>query len=217
MCIRDSFTKRAMKWIASPAMDARNQKTGGHPGSNRYTTFEFFDVSFHDKTLFWALMKFDWGWSNQMPKWMSGSFHPLDILLGSVEYTKKVLSTHSVQIPMPEGVYPAIVELEECTWKRPRWFGHTGFYANVDVKDGIPHEGKGENSWDCGKDAIYGLSIKAKTVEEAIAATVECALRSRRKYDGNVMAKYPPPLDNTDLNNLLKGIGGQAEQESPKT
>ncbi len=126
---------------------------------------------------------------------MHGNFHPLDFFLGSTDYKKKDLTFHEVLVPMPEGSYPATVQFQECTWKRPRWpfISSKGIYADIKMKIGIPHQGKGENSWDCGEDAVMGLSRKASTLEQAIAATVECALRDRRRNDGNVMAKYPPP------------------------
>jgi hypothetical protein len=152
----------------------------------------------------WSLRVFDWAiwwrvggdphsWSSKTPKWRDGNWHFLDTLLGKTRFSKVVLSKHSVLIPMPEGAYPATVELDECTWKRPRWFATRRRGATVDIPKGIPHEGKGENSWDCGEDRLFGLSAAAETVEGAIAKTVQSALKSRRRYDGNVMAKYPAP------------------------
>lgn len=178
-----------------PRWAAWNERFGGHPGSNRYNSFEFFHLAVHDWALWWTFLKFDWGWSNQMPKWMSGSFYVLDFIFGQTKYTKRDLTFHEVMIPMPEGAYPATIQFEECTWKRPRlpWNSSKGIYADIKMKIGIPHEGKGENSWDCGEDALFGMSRKASTVEEAIAATVQTALKDRRRYNGNVMAKYPAP------------------------
>lgn len=173
-----------------------NERYGGRAKSTHYEDFHFIDVRIHDWTLWWSFLKFDWGWSHQMPKWMDGRFHPLDTLFGKTDYIKKELSKHDVVIPMPEGSYPATVEFSERTWKRQRlpWNTHKGVYASIDMKVPIPHEGKGEDSWNCGKDALYGLDRKASTIEQAVAATVETVLKSRRRYDGNVMAKYPNPM-----------------------
>lgn len=77
------------------------------------------------------------------------------------------------------------MELFESTWKRARWFTHKNVRASVDIPAGIPHPGKGENSWDCGEDRTYGLTTKADTVEKAIAAVVESSLRDRRRYGGD--------------------------------
>lgn len=170
-----------------------NESTGGFPDSHKYSSFILADIRFHDQALFWEFLKFDWGWSNRMPKWMNGAFHVTDFVLGRQRCDTKVVSVHEAGIPMPEGNYPATIKLERITWKRPRWFPMTKRYASVDLKIGIPHQGKGENSWDCGEDALHGMSCEASTVEDAIAATVKSALRSRRCYDGDIAAKYPDP------------------------
>ncbi len=182
--------------LDSPRWDKWNVKYGGYPGSAKYTTFDFFELRIFSNAIWWSFLKFDWGWSCKMPKWMDGNFHPIDFLFGTMKYRAELLSTKQVLIPMPEGAYPASVTLEFCTWKRPRlpWVSARRKTAKVDLSIGIPHEGKGENSWDCGTDALHSLSVGASTVEEAISKTVESVLGSRRKYDGNVMAKYPAPL-----------------------
>lgn len=182
--------------LNSPRWEKWNVKYGGYPGSTKYETFEFFEFRIFDRAIWWSFLKFDWGWSSQMPKWMEGNFHPIDFLFGNTKYEAELLATKQVLIPMPEGAYPATVTLETCTWKRPRlpWVSARRRTAKIDLSIGIPHEGKGENEWDCGKDALLGLSVAASTIEEAISKTVESALRNRRKYDGNVMAKYPTPV-----------------------
>ena len=176
-----------------------NNKYDGYENSHEYTSFSVFEFGFRmeDKAIYWESLKFDWGWSSKMPKWMSGSFNPVDFVLGKTKYESKKLATHEVAIPMPEGSYPATITMDYTTWKRPRspFYTKKGYYADIKMKKPIPHQGKGESDYDCGGDALHGLSREAKTVEEAIAATVKCALESRRKYDGNVMAEYPDPRE----------------------
>jgi hypothetical protein len=153
------------------------------------------DVSIHNATIWWSIWRDPMGeWSRKVPRWREGNWCPVDTFLGRHKYTSHELSTRSVVIPMPEGSYLATVKLTRDVWKRPRWpFAREVFRATIDVPTGIPHEGKGENAWDCGKDALYGLTCRAATVDQAIARTVERVLASRRKYDGDVMAAYPPP------------------------
>lgn len=151
-------------------------------------------LAVHSGSLWWRLWACTNGWSSKTPWWQHGSFDFPDFFLGRRKYSEEVLSEHDVIIPMPEGGYPARVKLERRTWKRSRWFAETRLGATVDLAKGIPHQGKGENSWDCGEDALMGMSCpSASTVEEAIAAVVRSALGSRRRYDGNVMAAYPAP------------------------
>jgi hypothetical protein len=52
--------------------------------------------------------------------------------------------------------------------------------VKLDIPGGIPHNGKGENSWDCGDDGLWGCG--GDTVEEAIGHAVSSVLRSRRRY-----------------------------------
>jgi hypothetical protein len=76
---------------------------------------------------------------------------------------------------------------------RKRWFTQVNYSAEVEPRTPIPYQGKGENSWDCGEDGLHSMMGPAQNLEEAIAATVRSVLGSRRKYDGDIMAKYPAP------------------------
>lgn len=191
-CLPKSWKER---WRKSKRIKAYNQKYEGYGESHAYTPFNVFNIRIHDWTLHWDFFKFDWGWSSKMPKWMDGSFNIPDFFLGRSKYSTEVLSMHEVLIPMPEGNYPARVKMDKSTWKRPRWpFAKVRYGAMVDMRRSIPFEGKGENSWDCGEDALFGKSCLANNVEDAIASTVKSVLQSRRKHNHNVMAKYPDPM-----------------------
>jgi hypothetical protein len=108
-----------------------------------------------------------------------------DLFLGRSKYSKQDLQKESVQIPMPEGSYPATVTLFESTWKRPRFpLKKKMVRAEIEIENGIPVPGKGENSWDCGEDAVYSLTAPVSSFEAAIAETVKTCLRDRRKYGG---------------------------------
>lgn len=170
-------SRRFWKWL---------MRAGGH---ERDLSLRVFDAA-----IWWNLWVDDTG-RGPRPGWRAGNFRPIDVLLGKANYTNEVLSTHHVLIPMPEGGYPAVVTMERATWKRPRWFAKHVRRADIQIDVGIPHAGKGENAWDCGRDATFGLGCVADTIEEAVAKTVQCVLRSRRKYDGDVMADYPPAAD----------------------
>lgn len=149
------------------------------------------DVSFHGWALFWSFWNNPMEWSRNTPRWRHGSFNVLDFLFGKWKYSDRELHSEQAVVPMPEGSYPARVILSEVTWKRPRWFTRRALRAEVKITDkrGIPHPGKGENSWDCGEDGTMGLTCGETTVEGAIAAMVETCLRNRRRYGGSVMWK----------------------------
>lgn len=80
-----------------------------------------------------------------------------DKLLGRAKYFAEVVQEGETVIDMPEGEYPATYKIEKCTWKRPRWpFPTKRDRIEWEIPVGIPHEGKGENSWDVGMDATFG-------------------------------------------------------------
>ena len=122
--------------------------------------------------------------SNSKDPWWKRSivFHFDDIVFGKAQYSTQALKIVETFIPMPEGSYPATVTMELATWKRPRWFTKTLLCGNVEIPEGIPVEGKGENAWDCGEDAVYGYSVLAPSVEDAIAAVVRSVLHDRQRY-----------------------------------
>lgn len=102
----------------------------------------------------------------------------------------------SVEIPMPEGNYAGRVRKETRVWKRPRWpwIRQRRVEWWVDMIEGVPHAGKGENSYDCGDDAVMGTG--GSTRAEAIANVTRAALRNRERYgeaSTRSAALTPPP------------------------
>jgi hypothetical protein len=139
--------------------------------------------SVHSGALWWNVWADQMEWRRGDPKWMNGSFNPADFFLGRYRYSKREIERQEVVIPMPEGAYPATVVIEEAEWRRPRWpFPRRRMQADVKIPGGIPHQGKGENAWDCGDDATFGLGCSARTVPEAIGEVVAVCLKDRRSY-----------------------------------
>lgn len=142
----------------------------------------------------WELWANPMEWSSKDPKWKHGHIDFLDVLLGKPTRTERQVAKQQTKIPMPEGAYDAVVEVIDNVWARPRWPVSRSFKtSHIDVDIGIPHEGKGENDWDCGEDATFGLSCPASSVPEAVGKMVESVLRDRMKYDHNMLAVYPHP------------------------
>ena len=140
----------------------------------------------------WAIWIDIWAksmsWSSTQPWWMSMRWHPMDSLFGRTKHSAEEIGTTVTVIPMPERAYPCTVVMKREAWKRPRlpWTSYQNIRAHIDCKDGVPHPGKGESSWDCGDDATYSLTCEAKTVEEGIGKFVQSVLRDRRRYGGSV-------------------------------
>ena len=140
-----------------------------------------FDFNVYDWTIRLTLWG-RWGeWRAVDPWWIRGvSLNIPDVVFGRTNYTAEELALVPCHVPMPEGKYPAVCKIERCTWKRPRWFARTENRAWLDIPKGIPHAGKGENSWDCGDDGLYGIG--GSSVDDAIQWARASVLESRRRY-----------------------------------
>ncbi|MGH7714730.1 MAG: hypothetical protein ACREML_01920, partial [Vulcanimicrobiaceae bacterium] len=93
---------------------------------------------------------------------------------------RQVLEERDVEIPMPEGTYPAHVRIEDEQWKRSRWpFAAVIRRAHIEVPGGVPHDGK----W--GEDALYGMTCnvgRRHSVEDAIGNCVASVLGDRWRF-----------------------------------
>jgi len=169
-----------------------------------YLTARRVDVSVHNWAIWWSLWMPEGMAKSADPKWRRGSFHLLDFVFGDTRYEKKEVTRQAVLIPMPERNYRGTVTVERRTWARPRWpfrFGSLGenvlFHESLgyDLKmeegEQIPFPGKGENSWDCGEDALFGQSGKGG-IEDAIASAVRSVFKSRRRHGGSIAWKPEP-------------------------
>jgi hypothetical protein len=154
-----------------------------------------FRFAIHDWTIRLGVWERSGEWRSSDPWWIRGvSFNLPDFFLGRTKHTNETVGEFVVSIPMPEGSYPAKVRIEHCTWKRPRWFGGINRRdAWVDIPGGIPFPGKGENSWDCGMDGLFGYGCSSTKPEDVIAKGVQSVMESRRKYAGSV--NWKPTLN----------------------
>lgn len=130
-----------------------------------------------------------WGeWRKVDPWWIRGVHLDLrDMVLGKQTCkTEELASEIPCQVPMPEATYRAVAKIERTTWRRKRWFARTRTSAWLDIPKGIPHAGKGENSWDCGDDGLFGIG--GDTIDDAVKRARETVLKSRKQY-GNASSE----------------------------
>lgn len=121
-------------------------------------------------------------WRSSDPWWKKTIKLPvIDWLLGRDRCTTTKGTPFEVFIPMPEGSYRAMATPETRVWRR-RWYVPQKRRDSVwlDIPGGIPCSGKGENSWDCGDDGLWGCG--GDTLELAIGHAVASSLRDRRRY-----------------------------------
>lgn len=157
------------------------------------------EVTFYDPRVI-SLRVFDWAiwwdlwmhpdeWKANEPWYRRENFRPIDFLFGRLDYSKEDISSGTALVPMPEGCYEATYKIEYCEWTRKRWpwfpLKKTRLCADIKVPGGIPVPGKGENSWDCGDNAVFGLSCSAQNRWEVIGQLVTSVMRSRIRYGGS--------------------------------
>lgn len=109
-----------------------------------------------------------------------------DKLFGRAKHTSVIHEEGETSIDMPEGVYKATYKKFTSFWKRPRLpFVQSLDRISIDIPAGIPHEGKGENSWDCDMDASFGVTMPADRNESMHSITkrfaIDC-LKTRQRY-----------------------------------
>lgn len=125
------------------------------------------------------------GWSCDVPKWRDGGIDIQDILLGESTCNTTTIEERAIVVPMPEKSYPATAKLQEFAWSRPRWFTKRVKRVEIEIPGGIPHAGKGENSWDCGDDATFSITTgQCRSIPEGIGILVGSCLRDRIRYGG---------------------------------
>lgn len=157
-------------------------------------------------TLRWMLWMSPWEYRSSDPFWRRGSFNLLDAVFGRERVSSETSSQlWEVTVPMPERSYKGIVHEETVTVSRSRWpfkFGPKALfhrYKRLDIRmndgDCIPIPGKGENSWDCDDDAIYGMNSPGSDLVRFVSDLVHSALSTRRKrasLDWTPPAATPP-------------------------
>jgi hypothetical protein len=141
-------------------------------------------ISVHNWAIWWNLWTSGMDWDSKTPRWRHGCWDILDAVLGKNTYFREVIEERDVEIPMPEGCYPAHVKLCKDTWKRPRGITRTITRIDADIPKGIPHEGKGENAYDCGTDGCFGMCCPARSITDGVGKIVGSVLKDRIKYGG---------------------------------
>jgi|GEM_PF-5739803 len=144
-------------------------------------------VAVHGWTMCWSLWMDPNEYLSGEPFHRRGSVNALDKIFGKLNYESILLHEARVLVPMPERVYKGRVQITKDRWWRERQplpgVQERRFHLNMDEGEHIPFPGKGENSWDCGEDGLYGLSGVGDEVE-AVAAVVRSVLGTRRKRGG---------------------------------
>lgn len=125
------------------------------------------------------------------------SIDPCDVIFGKQVYSADLVRECSMELGLAwageREKYDANVKVERCSWVRPRdrfgWLTMQRLSMDIDIPGGIPIPGKGENSWDCDDDAIFGTGAKIEdSSDESLAKgwekVAEGILETRRRHGG---------------------------------
>lgn len=155
-------------------------------------------VSIHGGIIWFSLWEDPMESGSDDPRWWKFHINFLRLLLGKEKYLSQSIEKREVFIPMPEGAYPAEIELFKATWTRPRWFAKTARRAEIKMLKPIPFPGKGENAHDCGDDAVHSMTCNAASFAEAIGEMVAHVMRNRIRnggYGRMTWGKHPAEVE----------------------
>lgn len=155
-------------------------------GPGRQTGVELFREYLWIK-LWYADPAEHWGEDRNRFRWQCISWDWMRTFFGRRDYEMKVISDwEPVEVALPEATYSGQFRVVQRTWWRSRWPKKLiKCEGEIRMDKGAPFPGKGENSWDCGDDAIMGMS-GPPTKAETIGAYVVATLRNRERYGGSV-------------------------------
>lgn len=152
-----------------PYPDARNTGFYVVPSG----TGLFGHVEIWQKTGEWR--RGDWSWSFDFDR----------IVWGNRRYSTETLWEIQREIPMPEKSYAATLKLQQRVraqsrkfW-RPRVVKHT---IDIEIPEGIPHPGKGTESYNCDDDALMGLGFDGVDPDKAVEYVQQRAQWYRDNY-----------------------------------
>ena len=143
-------------------------------------------------TQIWYPEMSDWSSQDKWYQHRCWSFNPIDFIFGSQKCNREEFAPkESIEIAMPEGTYGANLKFEHFEWKRSRlpFFKKERYSVWANLPIGIMFPGKGENSWDCGMDGLYGTGAeyggnKAEAIANIKASIVKSVMRNRERYGG---------------------------------
>lgn len=183
-----------------------------------YSNGRTLGVRYHDGTFWFSLWEDPMEWRSKDPKWWKFNFNPVNFFFGRQKHSEKILQEGGVKITMPEGVYEATFKRFISTWKRPRYpFAQSLHRISIDIPVGIPHEGKGENSWDCGMDATFGSTFPIEEHDSIYKIAKEFAIKelvTRQRYGSLDSSEYLKWKLEGELRLAIKGNREEVERVS---
>lgn len=108
----------------------------------------------------------------------------LDWTLGRSEHTVRIVAETPVRFQMDGREVEATVRVEARESRRPRWpwAYRKSLGSWIEVPKPPQFAGKGENSWDCGDDGIYGMGSRETSPAAVVGDYIKAVLKNRERY-----------------------------------
>lgn len=143
-------------------------------------------IAFHNGSFWWDFwVSEEWSSYTKNKTWRKGCWHIVDRIKGKHTMIKNEIERRQFALPFLEGNYNIEVIKKARTDKWPRWFTRkmisfevkVGYYESGNfIEQGIPVEGKGENSWDCDEDATYSMYFAGQPYNKNVISCYDAAL-----------------------------------------
>jgi hypothetical protein len=172
-------------------------------------------LSFHNYHMWWNIWRDDSSWSSDVPKWRNGSIDFVKLLKGKHRFEREVKEDFFGEIEMPEGKYLCRIKKENFKKIYQRWWSKEwdkysfefGYFndKNEWISTPVLHWGKGTQSYNCGMDGTFEISLsnEIKTLEEAKNKVLEALLQDRERYGDIDFSNVPGIVDGVVRENLI--------------
>lgn len=126
-------------------------------------------------------------WNSTDPKWRRGSIHFDTLIKGKRTCTWENIDGGRFLLPFFEGCYEVEVIKKLRTDSYQRWFSRKSIAFEVRCDVGIPHEGKGDNSYDQDEGATFsihfpGTRTRNNSLYEAALYFWQSCMETRKRY-----------------------------------
>lgn len=140
-------------------------------------------LRFHHWNFWWNFWMDPSTWNSTDPKWRRGSTSFERWILGRHDCEFTEIDRRGYLLPFLEGNYSVMVKQRLRTDRWKRWFTKKSIAWEIEagyhdenhnwVAVPVPHEGKGENSYDQGEDGTYSLNFgRRKDINTHYAAAL---------------------------------------------
>jgi len=171
-------------------------------------------LSFHNYSMWWDIWNDSSVWTRDTKKWRHGSIDFQKLLKGKDKVKNELVFEKTGEIQMPEGKYLCKINKKHYKRTYQRWFSKEwdrfefkfGYDDNGEwIQTPIPHWGKGENSYDCGMDGTYSISLSSEVdnLEDAQKNIIKSFMRDRKRYGSIDFSKISGIEDGVVKKNLI--------------